>query len=124
MSVQSFRDLLVWQRGMAFVDRCYEITEDFPKSQMYTLTNQIQRAAVSVPSNIAEGAGRGHTREFIQHLYIARGSIFECATQLEIAARRGYMPIELTATLLTEADEIGRMLFGLINSLERKLDSP
>ena len=102
---------------------CYALTGCFPKSELYGLSSQLQRAAVSIPSNIAEGAGRGHRREYIRHLGIARGSLFESETQIIISQRLGYTTPEQIAPLLDLVAEVGRMLHGLIASLERKLDS-
>jgi len=85
MSVQSYRDLQVWQKSMDLVTECYRATQQFPKTEIYGLTSQLQRAAVSVPANIAEGQGRQHTKEFIQHLSIAYGSLAELETHLQIA---------------------------------------
>ena len=83
--VQSFRDLLVWQRAMQLTVAIYSLTKDFPREELYGLTSQIRRAAVSIPSNIAEGQGRQSTGEFKNFIGIARGSNFELQTQLEIA---------------------------------------
>src|SRR6478752_61790 len=119
----SYHDLTVWQKAVDLVIDCYKLTGRFPRSEQYGLTCQLQRAAVSIPSNIAEGAGRGHTREFIRHLGIARGSLFEAETQIVIAQRLGYATPEGVQPLLAAVAEIGRMLHGLIASLERKLDA-
>lgn len=93
----------------------------FPKSETYGLAIQLQRAAVSVPANIAEGQGRNLTREFINHLSIAYGSLMEVETHLQIAARLGYIAESLLDRLLLLSNEIGRMLNGLMQSLQRKL---
>lgn len=119
----SYHDLLVWQKAIDLVVDCYRLTGLFPRTETYGLASQLQRAAVSVPSNIAEGAGRGHTREFIRHLGIARGSLFEAETQVIIAHRLGYAGRETTDPLLDSVAEVGRMLHGLIASLERKLEA-
>jgi four helix bundle protein len=89
--LRSYRDLEVWRKAMDFVTECYTLTRDFPKSETYGLTSQLQRAAVSVPANIAEGQGRQHTAEFIQHLSIAYGSLMEAETHIQIAQRLGYV---------------------------------
>ncbi|MBX9623172.1 MAG: four helix bundle protein [Gemmataceae bacterium] len=122
MPVTSYHDLLVWQKAIDLVVDCYRLTSHFPRTETYGLASQLQRAAVSIPSNIAEGAGRGHTREFIRHLGIARGSLFEAETQVIISERLNYATAEVTRPLLAAVAEIGRMLHGLIASLERKLD--
>jgi four helix bundle protein len=122
MTVTSYHKLTVWQKAIDFVVDCYALTGYFPKTELYGLSSQLQRAAVSIPSNIAEGAGRGHTREYIRHLGIARGSLFESETQIIISQRLGYTTPEQIAPLLDLVAEVGRMLYGLIASLERKLD--
>src|SRR5207248_7970340 len=115
-------DLLVWQRAMNYVVDCYRLTGQFPRTEVYGLASQLQRAGVSIPSNIAEGAGRGHTRGYIRHLGISRGSLFESETQIILAQRLGYATPAQIEPLLTAVTEIGRMLHGLITALERKLD--
>jgi four helix bundle protein len=92
-SVKSYRDLEVWQKAMAMVVECYKITKQFPKDEIYGLTFQLRRAAVSIPANIAEGRERQHTREFVQHLSIAYGSLAELETHLQIAQRLNYIDI-------------------------------
>lgn len=91
MSVQSYQELEVWKKAMDLVVACYRTSEGFPKSEAYGLVTQLQRAAVSVPANIAEGQGRNHTKEFINHLSIAYGSLMEIETHLQIAERLGYI---------------------------------
>lgn len=120
MPVQSYRDLLVWQKAM---DLCVEIhgaTLLFPKQEMFGLTAQINRAVVSIPSNIAEGQGRRTTADFIHFLSIARGSLNEVETQLTLAMRYGYLTTTDHDLLLEQCFEVGRMLNGLIDSLERR----
>ncbi len=87
MKVKNYRELVVWQKAMTFVELVYRATRQFPREELYGLTNQLRRAAVSVPSNIAEGQGRFSTREFLSFLSIARGSLREAETQLMIAQR-------------------------------------
>ena len=123
MSIKSYRDLEVWQKAMDLVVECYKIAERFPKTEVYGLTSQLRRAAVSVPANIAEGQGRSHTREFLNHLSIAYGSLMEVETHLQIAARLNYVDDSSTQSLLEKSAEIGRMLNGLIQSLNRRLPS-
>jgi four helix bundle protein len=121
MPVQSYRDLLVWQKAM---DLCMEIHGAallFPKQEMFGLTAQINRAVVSIPSNIAEGQGRRTTADFIHFLSIARGSLNEVETQLTLSLRYGYIEAGDHDVLLEQCFEIGRMLNGLIDSLERRL---
>ena len=122
MTLASYHDLLAWQRAIDFVVETYKLTGRFPRTELYGLTTQLQRAAVSIPSNIAEGAGRVHTREFIHHAGIARGSLFEAETQIIVAPRLGYANEEDIRQLLQAVAEVGRLLSGLIASLERKLN--
>ncbi|HUR53979.1 MAG TPA: four helix bundle protein, partial [Gemmataceae bacterium] len=98
------------------------LTDRFPKTVLYNLSSQLQKASVSVPSNIAEGQGREHTREFIHHLSIARGSLYEAETQILIAERRKYISTEHVEPVLGLSAEIARMIHGLIAALNRKLD--
>ena len=121
MALQSYRELQVWQKSMDLVVVCYRMAEKFPKSEAYGLTVQLQRAVVSVPANIAEGQGRNHTKEFINHLSIAYGSLMEVETHLQIAARLAYIAQAELDDLLLKTNEIGRMLNGLMQSLNRKL---
>jgi four helix bundle protein len=118
MSIQSFRDLVVWQKSMDLAVQCYQATKSFPSEERFGLTNQIRRGAVSIPSNIAEGQGRSHTKEFLNHLSMAKGSLCELETQLEISFRVGFMPEVALKPLLALSDEIGRMLTVLRQKLE------
>ena len=120
----SYRDLDVWKRSMELVVDVYTITRDFPRSELYGLTDQIRRAASSVPSNIAEGNGRLYRKEYAHHVSIARGSIEELSTFLEIAQLLGYAPSDQVAPLLKRAEDISRMLLMLMRALERPLRSP
>ena len=115
--IQSYRDLIVWKKSMAFVLEVYRRTQAFPKIETYGLTSQLRRAAVSVPSNIAEGQARRTTGEFKQFLGNARGSLVEVETQILIAHDLGYLEHDQTETLLEAAAEIGRMLNGLLSAL-------
>ena len=116
--VQSFRDLQVWQRAMQLTVAIYRMTQTFPREEVYGLTSQIRRSAVSIPSNIAEGQGKLNTAEFRQFLGVARGSTCELQTQLEIARALKYGD----ARLVDEADglshEVGKMLFAMLASLK------
>ena len=109
----SYRELLVWQKGIDLVVGCYAVAKQFPAAERFGVTSQIQRAAVSIPANIAEGHARDSSREYLHFLSIARGSLRELETLVIIANRVGYMPNETQRTLLAQADEIGRMLFSL-----------
>ncbi|HEX5733836.1 MAG TPA: four helix bundle protein [Blastocatellia bacterium] len=121
MSIISYRDLEVWQKAMDLVVDCYNIASQFPKTEAYGLTSQLQRPAVSVPANIAEGRGRSHTKEFLNHLSMAYGSLMEVETHLLIASRLCYIDGPSLEKVLNKSGEIGRMLNGLIQSLNRKL---
>jgi four helix bundle protein len=118
--VQSFRELRVWQAAMDLVTECYRLTLRFPAHQRYGLTSQLQRAAVSVPANIAEGHGRGTTGAFLNHLWIANGSLTELETHLLIAERLDYAAAPDLEPLLGQIDQIGRMLTALRRSLESR----
>ncbi len=119
VEVQSYRDLVVWQKAMDLVVMVYAATESFPKNQQYGLTAQVQRSAVSVPSNIAEGRTRHSANDFIYHLNIARGSLAEIETQLTIAHRLDYLSEIDHERLLKHSREIMMMLHGLRTSIEK-----
>ena len=118
--VQSFRDLLVWQKAMDLTTLIYRLTQDFLPSEAYGLTSQLRRSSVSIPSNIAEGQGRSNTREFVQFLSIARGSNCELQTQLEIAQRLGLGSSVLLDQTVSLSHEVGKMMFSLIGKLKTK----
>jgi four helix bundle protein len=113
----TFKDLRVWQEAMKFAIDVYRSTAEFPKHELYGLSQQLRRAAVSVPSNIAEGKGHRSDREFGRFLQHARGSLLEVQTQLMIARELKYLTPEEAKYLLASSDTIGRSLNGLINSL-------
>jgi len=117
-NVKSHEDLLVWQISIDFVTSIYKLTKDFPKTEIYGLTNQMRRAAVSIPSNIAEGAARNSTKEYIQFLYIALGSVSEIDTQLIISKNLGFAD---NSELRSEVKIIKGKLINLIASLKRRL---
>jgi four helix bundle protein len=123
MAGKSYRDLDVWREAMDFVVECYRMTGTFPKTEGYGLTSQLQRAAVSIPANIAEGQGRQHDKEFLQHLAIAYGSLAEVETHIQIARRLEYADGEKENQMLERAARIGRMLNGLRKSIEEKIPS-
>jgi|SRR5271165_5643488 len=106
---RSYRDLIAWRKAMDFVTDIYEATRTFPRDELYGLTNQLRRAAVSVPSNIAEGQAHYSQREFRHFLSHARGSLVEIETQLLIAASLGYLTSESVEPLLAKAAELGRI---------------
>lgn len=120
MAVQHYRELLVWQKAMDLATECYKATRPFPREEMFGLTSQIRRAAASIPANIAEGQGRNSTKEFLNFLSIARGSLMELETHLELSQRVNLLPKEQLDKLHRLSDEISRMLSGLRSSLLRK----
>jgi four helix bundle protein len=115
--MRSYRDLVAWQKAMDLVVAIYGLTRDWPREEVYGLTSQIRRAAVSVPSNIAEGQGRQSPKEFLNHLSMAYGSLMELETQLVIAARLGYVAQDPCEATLAQANEVGRLINGLCNSI-------
>jgi four helix bundle protein len=118
---RSYRDLVAWQKAMKFVTAIYEVTQRFPSEERYGLTNQLRRASVSVPSNIAEGQARFSHKEFHHFLSMARGSLVEIETQLLIARNLKYLQPAKAEDLLATADEIGRILNGLISSIKNRV---
>jgi four helix bundle protein len=116
-AVKSYRDLIVWQKAMKLVTDIYKITRSFPSEELYALTSQLRRSAVSIPSNIAEGYGRQSTAEYRRFLYIAVGSTYELQTQIEIAANLNYLSSEMFGNLCNTAKEIELMLLSLIRKL-------
>jgi four helix bundle protein len=123
MKTKSYKDLKVWQKSIELTVLVYDLTKTFPKEEMYGLTSQIRRAAVSVPSNIAEGCERFSMRDYIRFLRTSKGSLAELETQLYIAVRLNYLTTESYFRFNQQASEIGRMLNGLISSLEDKLET-
>ena len=117
---EKYRDLLVWQRAMELVKEIYRVTKTFPKEEVYGLTAQIRRAAIAVPSNIAEGKGRYSTADVNHFLVQARGSLYELETQVLIATDLKYLSEAESKKLLDRSDEVARLLNGLIRSLREK----
>jgi len=115
-----YKDLIVWRKAMDLAIEVYQLTKDFPDCERYGLTDQLRRAAVSVPSNIAEGQGRRLRKQFALFLRTARGSIQELETQIMIAERLGYAHADNTAPALLHAEEVSRLLSGLLRSLKEK----
>ena len=115
--IKSHRDLIVWQKSIALVKEIYALTRKFPKSETFALSNQMQRAVVSIPSNIAEGHTRQHTGEFRQFLYTALGSAAELDTQIVISNELGYVNKEETCRIEEQLDEIRKMTYVLISRL-------
>lgn len=124
MSIRQIAELIAWQRAMDFAVEIYEATRNWPREEIYGLTSQVRRSAASVPSNIAEGQGRFSTREFLNYLSISYGSLTESFTQIKLGERLNYLTVAETAKLVDRADEVGRIINGLVRSLELKLDTP
>lgn len=116
-TVQTHKDLEVWKKAMDLAVRMYSLTLEFPKEELYGLTSQNRRSAVSIPSNIAEGAARHSRKEFIQFLHVASGSVAELETQLILAARMGFIS---NAHILPQTEEVRKMLLGLLRALKSK----
>ncbi|MGH9556960.1 MAG: four helix bundle protein [Terriglobales bacterium] len=116
---ETYRDLIAWQKAMQLVVQVYRSTQAFPTEERYGLTAQLRRAAVSIPSNIAEGKGRFSSADTIHFMVQARGSLLEVETQVLIARTLGYLPDQDAETLLLRTAELGRILNGLISALRR-----
>ena len=114
---KSFKDLIVWQKSMELAASVYALVKFLPKEETYALSDQIRRAAVSIPSNIAEGNGRASRTDYLRFLYISNGSCNELETQLIIAAELGFLDAAQRDALLQKTNEVGKMLGGLINRL-------
>lgn len=119
MKVRNYQELIVWQRAMDLVEEVYKASKAFPREEIYGLTSQIRKAAVSIPSNIAEGQGRRTTPDFLRHLAIAYGSLREVETQTLIADRLRYLTQGKCQKIMNLAGEVGRLLNGLMSSLVR-----
>ncbi|HXJ94004.1 MAG TPA: four helix bundle protein [Terriglobia bacterium] len=118
MRIDSYRQLEVWQKAVALVTEIYQITRSFPREELYGLTSQVRRAAVSIPANIAEGWGRNMTRDYVQFLRVARGSLLELETHLVVARNLKFIEAITLQRSAEQTQEINRMLNGLIRSLE------
>ena len=121
MGVQNYRELIVWQKAMQLTTEIYKVTRAFPREEMYALTNQLRRAAVSIPSNIAEGQARETTADFLKFLSIASGSLAEVETQIDLAVMLNYLTQQETILVKQLSEEIRRMLARLKQSLKTKL---
>jgi four helix bundle protein len=124
VALRTYRELEVWQRAMDMVDAIYLITEHYPAAERYGLVSQIRRAAVSVPSNIAEGYGRRHRGDYVRFLSIAKGSLCEIETQLLISVRRRFATQEQIEPAWQLSQRVGQMLSRLVDSLERSPPQP
>ncbi len=116
--MHNLKELLVWNKAMALTIEVYEAVSNFPIDERFGLTSQIKRSAVSVPSNIAEGAGRNNIKEFIHFLGISNGSSFELQTQIILANKLNLMSIEVSNSILNKIDEVQKMTYGLIKNLK------
>lgn len=121
--VRSYRDLDIWRRSMDVVVRLYRLTATLPKSERFSLVDQMQRAAVSVPSNIAEGHEKQSTKSYRFHLKVARASIAELETQIEISVRLEYAEPTRVSGLVSELAEISRMIAAIIRKLDERADN-
>jgi four helix bundle protein len=119
--LKSYKDLSVWQKAYQLCKDIYKATKQFPSEEKYELSSQIRKSAISVPSNIAEGYGRGTTREYLHSLFIAYGSLCELETQLLLSGDLGFIPSGTLKILIQNLGDVERMLKGLIKSLERKV---
>jgi four helix bundle protein len=119
-TIKSFRDLNIWQKGIDLVKDIYKETQNFPRQEIYGLTNQIRRAAISIPSNIAEGHIRQHRAEFRQFLSVALGSLAELETQIVISRELNYISTEKSLNVIDQMGSLGKMIRGLI----KKLNNP
>jgi len=120
MAIKSYTELVAWQKSVDLVTTVYQISQQFPKEEIYGLTSQIRRAAVSIPSNIAEGQGRLSTGEFKQFLGHARGSLAEVKTQIHIAQKLQYVSPIQAGEVLEYCNEVGRILNGLLTAITRE----
>lgn len=121
MLIQSFRDLEVWKLSMDLAAECYRVTKVFPKDELFGMTSQIRRSASSIPANIAEGHGREHTKEFLNHLSIARGSLMEVQTHLLLCHRVGLLNEPEMNSLMPICERVNQMLSRLRQSLEKRI---
>lgn len=115
-----YKNLKVWQNAISLTMRIYDVADKFPNYERYGLANQMERAAVSIPSNIAEGCGRQSDKEFYYFLHIAKGSMYELQTQLYIASGRGYMSDEDMEEINHMIDDLGKMISGLLRRAEER----
>jgi four helix bundle protein len=120
MPVKDYRELIAWQKAMDLVVAVYRLTSDFPKEEMYGLSIQIKRSAISIPSNIAEGQARNTTRDFLHFLSIAYGSVKELETQVLISERLGYINTKICDSLLKSTIEVARLISGIKNALKKR----
>ena len=121
MRVESYQDLRVWQEAMHLAEDCYRVTKAFPREELFGMVTQIRRASASIPANIAEGWGREGTREYIQFLRVAQGSLKELETHVILCQRVGLLNKDQAESILARCTQVGKMARSLIGSLQRKL---
>jgi len=121
MPTFTYRNLIVWKQGIELVVECYRLTDRFPHSELYGLTNQLRRAALSIPANVAEGHCRRETKPFRHHVSIAIGSHGELETCFELAFRLGFLSESDKSHVFTSSDSVGRLLHGLHRSLKQRI---
>jgi four helix bundle protein len=119
LAIRNYTDLVAWQKAMDFAEKVYEVSSCFPRDELYGLTRQLRDAAVSVPSNIAEGQGRMSDREFVHFLRIAHGSLREAETQIHLCGRLRYIGDQPRISLLELAAEVGRLINGLMRTINK-----
>ncbi|MSR56076.1 MAG: four helix bundle protein [Planctomycetaceae bacterium] len=120
MKAQHYRELIVWQKSMILAKRCYQLTKMFPKSELFGMTSQIRRSASSIPANIAEGNARAHTKEYLNYLSVAQGSLAELETHLILSHDVDLLKKDDLEKCLSLSDEISRMLAGLRKALQSR----
>lgn len=120
---RTYRELLVWQRSMQLVAEVYRVTANYPRQEIYGLVSQMRRAAVSVPSNLAEGQARYHPRDFLRFIGHARGSLVELETQIMISTELGYCSSENSIKLLDQTAHIGALMNNLYSAVERRTEN-
>ena len=118
--VRCYEDLILWRKSLDLAAAVHDCTRHFPRSEAFGLASQLRRAAISVPSNVAEGSARGSTREFVYFLRVARGSLAELHTQLHLARREGYVSDQKFEKLSDDLDEVGRILNSVVSGLKRR----
>jgi four helix bundle protein len=119
-TIFTYRDLDAWKQGMELVEDTYKTSVSFPKSELYGLTSQLRRAAISIPANLAEGHSRRTTKAYLNHVSVAIGSQAELETHIELSRRLGFLTPDDSARLATAASSVGRLLYGLHRALARK----
>ena len=120
VTINSYRDLRVWQAGIALAENCYRLTKAFPRDELYGLVAQMRRSAVSIPANIAEGYGRDSTNSYVHFLRVAQGSLKEVETHLILSERLDLAKEEKTSLILNDCEELGKMLRALIRTLDAR----